>query len=306
MRFRGTIAALACGLPLAVAPSAHALPDCTVNPPVVRPLLSGQGLLESAIVDRRGHLYFSSDAAGGSLIKLNRFGATPRPLASAVGEMGGLAIHRSGDLLLGEGNSILGGTTGTLNPQARMLRMDTRTGATRGYAAGLAMANGVARMRNGTLFASDDFGIGIDRISPDREVENVWADVVSGNGMAVGVHQRWLYVNQTFQPAAIQRVLIKDPSVVQTYFRPGPEDISAGLDGMARDARGNLFVTANAYGELWRIGRDGSACVVADGFSMPSAVAVGHRKRNFRRGNLYVVDFGGNVVELLGGMNTRP
>lgn len=307
MGIRGTVTiALACALALTTAPSASALPDCTIAPPRERVVASGQGTLESAIVDRRGHLYFTSSAAGGSLLKLRNAKAAPRPLVTGLEAPGGLAFHRSGDLLLGFGSSILGGATGTLDPRAGLVRVNPRTGVTRPYAERLAMANGVARAADGTVFASDDFGIGIDRIGPDRSVENAWATVVSSNGMAVGPGQRWLYVNQTFVPAAIQRVRIDDPTVVEDYFRPGLEDVAAGLDGMARDRHGNLYVTANLYGELWRVGRDGSACVVADGLGMASAVALGRSKRNLRRGHLYVVEFGGRVIELRGGLRTRP
>ena len=212
---------LTCAFALATAPAAQALPDCE-NAPVPRDILTGQGTLESTIADGRGHLYFTSSAAGGSLIKLRHEGADPRPLVTGVAAPGGLAIHASGDLLMGYGNSIPGGTTGTLDPQAGLLRIDRRTGESNLYADGLAMANGVARADDGTVFASDDFGIGIDRVAPDGTVENVWAEVISSNGMAISPNQRWLYVAQTFQPAAIQRVLIDDPTHVEEFFPPRP------------------------------------------------------------------------------------
>jgi gluconolactonase len=301
----GTIAALACAVALGTAPAAQGLPDCQ-NAPTPRDILTGQGTLESTITDRRGHLYFTSSAAGGSLLKVRREGATPRPLVTGVASPGGLAFRRSGRLLMGYGDSILGGTTGTLDPQAGLLRVNRRSGASNLYTDGLAMANGVAIAHDGTVFASDDVGIGIDRISPDRTVENVWADVISSNGMAVSPNQRWLYVAQTFQPASIQRVLIDDPTRVEEYFSPPPEDTAAGPDGMVRDKRGNLFVAANAAGELWRIDRKGTGCVVASGLGMASAVAIGRGKRNFKRRNVYVVDFDGRVIELKNGTRARP
>jgi gluconolactonase len=300
----GRIAALACLLSLAAASPARALPDCD-NAPEPRDILTGQGTLESTITDRRGNLYFTSSASNGSLLKVRREGAAPQPLKTEIGSPGGLAFHPSGDLLLGYGNSILGGTTGTLDPQAGLFRVDTRTGDSSLYVDGLAMANGIARARDGTVFASDDFGIGVDRVSPDGTVENAWAEVVSSNGMAVGQNQRWLYVAQTFQPAAIQRVLISDPTRVEEYFRPGPEDTTAGPDGMVADKRGNLYVTANAFGELWRIDRDGVGCAVARGLGMPSAVSIGHGERRFKRHNLYVVEFGGRVIELENGTRAQ-
>jgi sugar lactone lactonase YvrE len=305
MRRGVTIAALVCTLSLGAAPAAQALPDCQ-NAPTPRDLLTGQGTLESAITDGRGHLYFTSSAAGGSLIKLRHEGAEPKPLVTGVASPGGLAFDDSGDILMGYGDSILAGTTGTLDPQAGLLQINRRTGESEPYADGLAMANGVARADDGTVFASDDVGIGIDRIAPDGTVENAWADVISSNGMAVSPNQRWLYVAQTFQPAAIQRVLIDDPASVEEFFRAPVEDIAAGPDGMVRDRRGNLFVAANAAGQLWRIDREGAGCVVASGLGMASAVAIGHGNRNFKRRNLYVVDFDGRVIELPNGTRARP
>ncbi len=270
-----------------------------------RDILIGQGTLESAIIDGRGHLYYTSSAAGGSLLKLRHEGAKPRPLVTGVASPGGLAFDDSGDILMGYGNSILGGTTGTLDPQAGLLQINRRTGESELYADGLAMANGVARANDGTMFASDDFGIGVDRVAPDGTVENVWASVISSNGMAVSPNQRWLYVAQTFQPAAVKRVSI-DNATVEEFFTAPAEDTAAGPDGMVRDRRGNLFVTANLFGELWRIDREGTGCVVASGLGMASAVAIGHGNRNFKRRNLYVVDFDGRVIELPNGTRARP
>ena len=130
--------------------------------------------------------------------------------------------------------------------------------------------------------------------------------IISSNGLVVGRAQHWLYAAQTFQPAAIQRIRSSNPDVVEPYYTAPPADIAAGFDGMARDGRGNLFVAANAFGEVWRIGRDGSACVVSSGHMNASAVAVGRGKRRFRRGNVYVVGFNGEVVELKGALRTRP
>jgi sugar lactone lactonase YvrE len=305
MRRGGHTVALACALALVAAPAAHALSDCE-NASTPRDILTGQGTLESAIIDGRGHLYFTSSAAGGSLIKLRHEGAEPRPLVTGVASPGGLAFDDSGDLLMGYGDSILGGTTGTLDPQAGLLQINRRTGESELYADGLAMANGVARADDGTVFASDDVGIGIDRIAPDGTVENVWAEVISSNGMAVSPNQKWLYVAQTFQPAAVKRVLIDDPAQIENFFTAPPEDIAAGPDGMVRDRRGNIFVAANAYGELWRIDRKGIGCTVASGLGMASAVAIGHGNRNFKRRNLYVVDFDGRVIELANGTRARP
>lgn len=300
--------ALACAAALLAPAEALAAPDCTRNAPRVRTLESGLGTLESAMVDRRGRLFFSSMQRGstGELNRMTKRRDTPEAIVEGIDAPGGLALMPDGDLLLGYGNSIAGGNAGDLNPQAGLVRVNANTGATIPYAEGLGMANGVVRARDGTVFASNDFGNLLDRVEPDGTVEHGWAEVESSNGLVVDPSGRYLYAAQTFRPAAIQRIEIADPANVEPFFEADPADIYAGFDGMTRDRRGNLFVTANGAGELWRIGRDGTPCVIARGLGMPSAVARGRGRRNFKHGNLYVVNFGGQVVELRGAMRTRP
>lgn len=299
---------LACAVVLAVPAAAAAAPTCTKNPPKVRQLLSGQGTLESVIVDRGGHLYFTSGMTGGTggLVRLMHRGATPKRIVDGVDAPGGLAWLSRNQLLLGFGDSIAGGAGGALSPVAGLLRVNRKTGKTHPYADGLTMANGVARARNGTVFASTDVGTTIDRVAPNGTVQNDWAQVLSGNGLVVSRNQRWLYAAQTFVPAAISKVEIAHPANVTTYFKADAADMAAGFDGMTRDANGNLYVAANAAGQVWRIGRDGTACVLADGLDQPSAVAIGRGTRRFRRGNLFVVGFGGEVVALRGALKSRP
>ena len=80
--------------------------------------------------------------------------------------------------------------------------------------------------------------------------------------------------------------------------------MTAGLDGMDRDAADQLFVTANGSGQVWRVDRKPSICVLLRGLpgfpDGPSAVAVGSTRGPFRAENAYVVTFDGNVIELVG------
>ena len=117
--------------------------------------------------------------------------------------------------------------------------------------------------------------------------------------MAVSRNGRYLFVNQTFQPAAIQRVDLTDPGKVEQYAAPGAEDITAGLDGLTIDQDDRLFAAANQAGEVWRIGTDGSICALARGLNRPSAVAFGAGGM-FPVTNLYVVTFGGTLSEIPG------
>ena len=96
----------------------------------------------------------------------------------------------------------------------------------RPYASGLSMGNGVDRGPDGSFYASNDFGSNIDRIA-DGQTERGWAKVESGNGLQVDSTGKWLYVAQTFRPAAIQRVEIANPQNV-TPFAVAPAGGHAG------------------------------------------------------------------------------
>jgi sugar lactone lactonase YvrE len=277
-----------------------AAPDCPGNPPRVKTLLTGQGMLESVIIDRRGrHLFFTS---GDALLRLDRPHGRPTVLTQ-IDSPGGLAFDDDGYVIVGYGNNPQNGQVGDLTGPAGLLRVDPYSGASQVYATGLAMANGVARAPDGTYYASNDFGSNIDRIQ-NGQTERGWAHVDSGNGLAVDRAGQYLYVAQTFRPATIQRVDLTDPTNVTPYFTADPEDISAGFDGMARDDEDTLFVAANGAGQVWRFGRGEppSACVLLPGLPAfpdgPSAVATGHGGDRFPGRNLYVVAFNGTLLEV--------
>src|SRR5256885_1023747 len=82
--------------------------------------------------------------------------------------------------------------------------------------------------------------------------------------------------------------------------------MSAGLDSMTQDQKGNLYVAANGAGEVWKIDTRRRICVLARGLMNASAVAFGSGR--FAR-NLYVTTFRGLIVELKAGRPkpvTRP
>ena len=215
---------------------------------------------------------------------------------------GGLALDADGALLAGYGDSIANGARGESDPQAGLLRIDPETGAKTTYAAGLQMANGLARGRDGTLYASNDIGTSLDRVLPDRTVEVGWADVQSPNGLAVDSTGRFLFAAQTFRPAAIQRVDIATRRST-LYAQPPAEDIAAGLDGMTIDERDRLFVAANAAGEIWRVDTDRTICALARGQAQASAVNFGSAAPGapgFPATSLYFVTFGGVLGEIPG------
>jgi sugar lactone lactonase YvrE len=293
------VGAATCLLAAATAPEVAAAPDCSNETPArVRTLLSGQGTLESVAVDRRGHLFFTNES---SLMRLDRPGGQPRVMTQ-IDSPGGIAFDDRGNVIVGYGNSVDNGTVGDQTGPSGLLRVNPVTGASEVYATGLSMANGVARGPDGSYYASNDVGSNIDRIQ-NGVTERGWSHVDSGNGLAIDTQGRYLYVAQTFRPAAIQRIDLSDPTNVTQYVVAGPDDIAAGLDGMTRDDEDRLFVAANGAGQIWRIDPDpAEICVLLRGLpgfpDGPSAVATGSPYGRFPARNLYVVTFDGNLIEL--------
>jgi sugar lactone lactonase YvrE len=282
------------------APAADAAPDCP-DAPAPDYLLQGQGTLESVIADDQGRLFFTNQE---SVRRLDSRGAEPVELLKLAAP-GGLAWDGDGMLIVGTGNSFANGAAGDLTGPSGLLRVDPDTGASQPFASGLSMGNGLVRGPDGSFYASNDAGTNIDRIE-NGQTQRGWARVVSGNGLAVDSAGEYLYVAQTFQPAAIARVELANPQNVTTYVRAtDPADLPAGLDGMTRDTADRLFVTANGTGQVWRVAGDPpQICVLLRGLpgfpDGPSAVATGHGTGDFPATSIYVVTFDGNLIELPG------
>lgn len=280
-----------------LAAPAAAVRTCS-DAPAPRTILSGQGSLESVIVDRRGRLFYS-DTTRKAIMRIDRPGEQPLLLAGGIESPGGLAFDADGALVVGQGNSLANGALGNVVGLARLLRVDPDSGATATYAEGLSMGNGLVRGPDGSFYASDDAGTGIDRVRAGT-VERGWASVISGNGLAIDPSGRWLYAAQTFVPAAIARVDLQDPSRVTTYARPGVEDVASGFDGLTIDGAGALYVAVQVPGEVWRVSPDRSICSLGGALQNASAVAVGRGGEGFAAGNVYAVGFSGRIVELPG------
>ena len=233
---------------------------------------------------------------------MSRRKAAPRVVLDGVRAPGGLAFLPDGSLLVGYGDAIATAATGALNPQAGLIRFDPKTGAQEIYAEGLTMANGVTLGPDGAVYASNDVGLGIDRVL-DGAVERGWATIFSSNGLVVDSSGRYLYAAQTFQPAAVGRIEIADPAVVETWFSAPLADLAAAPDGLTRDEHDNIYVAANGAGQIWRIpnagGAAGAACSLAELDPIgPSSVAFGRGHERFKRRHLYVATFGGEVIQL--------
>jgi gluconolactonase len=296
-------AAVAVGLAALVLPAqAHALADCSPLPQK-RTILSGQGQLESIIADARGRLFYTDLQSSGRLLRIDAPGAEPKVLIQGINGTGGLAWEPDGSLVLGFNggtqNAIVDGTDGGL------MRVNPETGESSVITRGMGQANGVVRGPDGAIYASNDFGHGIDRFK-DGKLEDDWSKVQTPNGLVIDTAGRYLYAAQTFKPASIARIDLADPTKEEPFFEAAPADQPGGPDGMTRDDRDRLFLAVNATGEVWRIDADRSACRLASGIGNASALNWGGGAPGFPAENLYVVGFSGVLVELANATDRPP
>lgn len=290
------IAALAGALVLAA--GADALEDCPAQPEA-RVVDASTGALESVAFDSRGRLFYTRSGQG-KLMMIARNGARPKVVLDEIDAPGGIVFKRNGNVLVGYGDSIAQASDGEADPQAGLLEVDPATGKSRVFVHGLQMANGVTRGPGGQIFASTDFGTGVDRIL-DGVVELGWAPLDSSNGMIVDRAKRRLFVNQTFTPSpTIARIPLGDPTAAAPWFT-APEEAGAFLDGLTRDTDGTLYAAANGTGAVWKVSGPTAGCILWQGQPFPngpSDLAFARGKNRFPRGSLFVTTFAGQLLQL--------
>lgn len=293
-----TIAALAAAAlgALTTAASAAALDACPAQPPS-HPIYEAAGAFESVAVDSRGRLFFTNSTAG-QLLMVSRSGAKPKVVLDGIDGPGGIVFRRNGNVIVGYGDSVAQGSDGIENPEAGLIEVDPRTGRHHVFVDGLQMANGVTRGPGGQIFASTDFGPGIDRVL-DGAVELAWAPLASSNGMVVDRRRSNLFVNQTFvTPPTIAKVPLAKPASSVPWFT-APDDPGAFLDGLTRDGDGNLYAAANGAGEIWKVSSRNDACVLWQGAPLgPSDLAFGRGKGRFPKASLFVTTFHGELIQI--------
>ncbi len=278
------------------------VPKCT-GPYSQKTLFTGQNRLEAAIIGGGGTLYTSGtdgSETGESVLNAYYRGSkgpsSPDLITTGPAGPGGLAWNGR-KLLWGYGNTAGGGATGDLNPVAGLNSVRIGSGKKKLISDHLGMANGVTRAKDGTIYASNDLGVKLDRIS-GRVTENGWATLNSGNGMVVGRNQKYLFVNQTFEtPSTIAKINVNDPTKIYTFYR-SPEPDNVIFDGLTRDRENNLYATSFLRGEIWKISRHKQACVLASGLSQTSGVALSSAKKGFKKGTLMAVGFDGTITQV--------
>jgi sugar lactone lactonase YvrE len=279
---------------LAMAPGASA----ACRPWTMTTLASDWGSLENLVFDRHGGLLLSASTQHG-ILRLGSDGSAT-PLIEDVNAPGGLRI-RNRTLYFNTGDSAASGVGNTAD--GTIDRYDLETGERTTWARKLVMPNGLILLPNGDALVSRDIGqgTGITRVRADdrRHPQYEWAALDDTNGMVMDPTHRWLYTVETFtQESRVYRIRIDDPSRIRVVAELGDGTSFLGLDDMARDRAGRLYVAANIAGEIIRLNPEtGASCVVGTGLENPSAVKFG-RGPGWHPDRLYVTSFDGTVREL--------
>ncbi len=268
------------------------IPACSDAPAATRVLLQDQGMLESIAFDRAGRLLYT-DMGQKALRRLDRPNASPVTVAGDISGPGGIAVVDEHTAYVGTGNGLSG-----LLPSlglAGIAKVDLDRGTVTPVVKGLSMANGLVRASDGTFYASDDLSRSLDRVLPDGTVQRGWL-AQNSNGLVLSADEKTLYVNQ-FVPARVMAI-DRATNRLTVLAEPPSSGKWAWLDGLEIDASGRLYAAAYWAGEVWRIEKTGSICVLARGLHHPSALAVGRAGQGFSPSSLYVTTHGGTLHEL--------
>jgi len=263
-------------------------------------IYSGQTAIENLTVGGGGVLYTSTGDGTQSMLKAYTKGVA-EPRLVTTGKPGGGGFAWNGKRLLwGYGDLLVNGSVGDLNPTAGLYSVNLTNGNKTVVSDHLGMANGIARDRDGNVYASNNLGLKLDRITPDGTTTNGWASLNSANGLTVGKNGRYLFANQMFTtPSTIARIDLTDPTKVTTYFT-SPETVNVLFDGLARDGENNLYAAVFSKGEIWKISPSKQACVIASGLSQTTSATISGAKKGFKAGNLYAAGFDGNIIQVTG------
>lgn len=234
--------------------------------------------------------------------KVTPFAQLPQ-IPPGQGFMVGMALDQTGNLYVALASFVPQVQTG-------IYRVPPGGGQAALFASDKAMAlpNGLAFDKKGSLFVSDSFTAAVFKVAPDGKVSK-WVEHpllkgdrnfcppvelpfdIGANGIAFNDKGDLIVANT--HGATLVRVPVKRDGVAGTpEVFAGPDCASLkGADGLAIDARGNLYVTANTINKLVKVGKDKKVTVLEAGSLMdfPASPAFGVGKDSK---TLYVTNFG--------------
>ncbi|WP_092805269.1 SMP-30/gluconolactonase/LRE family protein [Rhodococcus globerulus] len=298
----GITGALVAGSLLALGVSgAAAAPPCPGSSPAILSAQIPGAALEGVTVDGQGRLY-ATDLVSGRIFRVDTPGAAAVPIATVPGGAGALAWSPDGSLLVGTGANA-GVLIGDLTRAASVARVDVNSGVVTPIAGGLSAANGLAVAHDGTIYATNDFGSLIGKVSPNGAVDPVWASLPSANGAALSADNRWLYVSRTFANPGVSRISVDNPGYSESLVNLGGLEIFSAPDGLTLDSHDRAIVPTDISGEVWRIDGPGPYCALTSELQASSVLTYGRGNSGFAAGHLYRAGFDGKIYEIPAGFD---
>jgi sugar lactone lactonase YvrE len=288
--------------PSGLAASAATTPACpTIKPPVQ---VGNTGVaLEGAVVDQAGRLYVT-DLFGGRVLRFDTPGSAFKVIATLPGASGGgaLALQPDGTLLVGSGADPRVFLGDILLPGA-ISKVNVTTGKLTQIASGFSAANGMDVAADGTIYATNDFGGLIGRVTPNGVVQSNWASFPSANGAVLSKDDKYLYVSRTFVNPGVSRIPVNAPTKPESLLTLDFPRTFDAPDGLTLDSADRPVVPTDVGGTIFRIERPGVICTLATGLQASSVIVYGKGKTGFAAGKLYRAGFDGKIYEIPSGFD---
>lgn len=307
-RWTAVLAAAVAGI-VAVIPAAGAAgatcPGAGQQPVLVAEVPNTQ--FEGVTVDADGRLY-ATDLRSGRIYRFDAPGEDPEVLATVPGGLdaplplgangGALAWTPDGTLLVGYGSQPW---FGDVTRNGSIAKVDSDTGKLTPFVTGLSSANGMAVAHDGVIYATNDFGTLVGRVTPDGRVDPDWARLPSANGAALDSANRYLYVGRTFVNPGVSRIPLADPGKPESLVTYTGLDSANTPDGVTLDSLDRPVVPLNLPGTIVRVTGPEQTCELGGGLPTSSVLTYGRGSSGFAKGKLYRAGFDGRIYEIPGG-----
>jgi sugar lactone lactonase YvrE len=189
--------------------------------------------------------------------------------------LGGVVISRDGSVIFSTGNRLL-----RVCPMGKISE----------YAKGFKFANGLAIDENDNIFVADSNAKQILAVTPDSKTSVLVKGQGSVNGLEYQQKTKRLYFTSMLSGKV-------------GYVQLGPKleagdvvelaKLGVGLDDMALDEDGTLYVCQYMKGKIFAISPDGKQEVLVEGIKGPSSVVAGRNEKNEQV--LYILEKGDNM-----------
>jgi sugar lactone lactonase YvrE len=189
--------------------------------------------------------------------------------------LAGIVISRDGSVIFSAGNRLL-----RLGPMGKISE----------YAKGFKFANGLAIDESDNIFVADSNDKKILVVTPDQKTSVLVKDQGAVNGLEYQQKTMRLYFTSMFS-GKVGYVQLAPGLEVEKIVEVAK--LGIGLDDMAMDEDGTLYVCQYMKGKIFAISPDGKTEVLIEGIKGPSSVVAGKNEKNEQV--IYILEKGDNM-----------